>query len=107
MRTHQEIDRRSLALARAIALKIDGDPDHAGLRKAQETCSRWISIGAGVAAAEWQAILKRPWHEVRAVLLEDSEEGRRLRQSSPFCGVLSVRERTEIYRRFRNDQTAA
>jgi hypothetical protein len=30
-----------------------------------------------------------------------------LRQSSPFCGVLSVRERWDIYRRFNHEPKAA
>ena len=37
----------------------------------------------------------------RAVLLDESEEGQRLRQSSPFCGILTPRERWAIYREHR------
>lgn len=36
---------------------------------------------------------------VRCVLLADNEEGRRLRQSSPFCSVLTARERWTLYRK--------
>ena len=32
------------------------------------------------------------------MLLEESESGQRLRQSTPFCGVLTPRERWAIYK---------
>jgi hypothetical protein len=50
------------------------------------------------------AILSRDWPEVRGILLDDSEEGRRMRQSDPFCGILTPAERWEIYREFRRDE---
>lgn len=98
MKTHKEIDRRSLAMSIAIAGKIDRDP--AILKKARVTCDRWLRLGALPAFREWSAILDRPWSEIRAVLLEDSERGRRLRQSSPFCGILTPVERWQIYKTF-------
>lgn len=100
MRTHEGIDQRSLAMARAIVTKIDGDPDRAGLLKARHVCERWMREHPSAAVAEWRRILEGSWAEIRVLLLEDSEEGRRLRQSSPFCGILSNRERWAIYRRY-------
>jgi hypothetical protein len=38
-------------------------------------------------------------------LTEDSHEGQRLRQSSPFSGILSQRERLEIFRRYESAGT--
>jgi len=52
------------------------------------------------ATAEWMDVLKKPWSEVRSVLLDDSEKGRLLRQSNPFCGILTPRERWSIYQQF-------
>jgi hypothetical protein len=100
MRTHQEIDQRSLAMARCIVERIDHDPGQAGLEKARANCSRWFAIHPRPAIAEWLEILRKPWEEIRAILLDDSEEGRRLRQSDPFCGILTPRERWAIYREF-------
>jgi len=40
-------------------------------------------------------------------LTTQSDEGQRLRQNSPFAGVLPPQEVWEIKRRMRNDQTAA
>ena len=98
MKTHSQIDKRSLALATAIVEKIDQDPERRGLEKARTNCRRWYHTRAAPAVREWLEILDRPWEEIRALLLEDSEEGRRLRQSDPFCGILTPRERWAIYR---------
>jgi hypothetical protein len=105
MKTHREIDQRSLALARAVVAKIDGDPGHRGLDRARDVCRRWVQQGAAGSCSEWQAILDRPWDEVWRVLLDESHEGQRLRQSDPFCGVLTPRERWEIYRKARRRET--
>ncbi|MHB2019639.1 MAG: hypothetical protein ACYCW6_22070 [Candidatus Xenobia bacterium] len=102
MRTHQDIDRRSLALAAAVVSRIDADPDRAGLRKARQTCERWLARRASPAALEWMSILQRPWKEIRSILLDPGSEGQRLRQSDPFCGILTPEERWRIYREFRD-----
>ncbi len=107
MRTHQEIDERSLALAQAIVMKIDADPQLDGLRRARETCARWFEESPAPAHAEWLEILRKDWGSIHAVLLDPGENGQRLRQSNPFCGVLDPQERWEIYRRFTHEQTAA
>ncbi len=101
MKTHQQIDQRSLALARAIVARIDRDPARAGLAQARATCQRWLNQRPLPAVREWMEILRRPWEEIRALLLDESERGQRLRQSDPFCGILSPRERWEIYRSYR------
>jgi hypothetical protein len=98
--THQQIDQRSLALARRIVAKIDGDASKEGLAKAAQTCARWLSRSNSSVYREWNGILARPWDEVRRVLLDESQEGTRLRQSSPFCSVLTPQERWQIYRSF-------
>lgn len=102
MRTHAEIDARSLALARAVAARIDADPAHAGLDHARAVCRRWSALGVR-AAADWQDLLARAgWPEIRRALLDDSEEGRQRRQNSPFCGILTPRERWALYREFQH-----
>jgi hypothetical protein len=42
--------------------------------------------------AEWQAILTRPLGEICELLCAETDEGQRIRQSSPFAGVLSPAE---------------
>lgn len=102
MRTHEQIDQRSLAMAKAVVSRIDADPEKSGLARARQTCLRWAEKDPRSAATDWAELLDRPWAEIRLVLLSDSEEGRRLRQNSPFCGVLAPRERWQIYREFQD-----
>jgi len=107
MKTHEEVDLRSLALAQVVVAAIDRDSSLAGLSRARRTCARWLHDAPSPAIAEWCAILKQEWPEIRPILLDSGERGRRLRQSNPFCGVLSPRERWEIYRRFSREHQAA
>jgi intergrase/recombinase len=97
MKTHQAIDRRSLELARQIVAKIDADRQRQGHEHAKMVCRRWFDRG-NRSAKEWLEILDRPWEEVREILLDESDEGQRLRQNNPFCGVLTPKERWAIYR---------
>ncbi|MFA6958489.1 MAG: hypothetical protein WC538_21690 [Thermoanaerobaculia bacterium] len=99
MRSHETIDQRSLAMVRAIVAKIDADPARTGLEHAREVCRNWVSAG-NRPAMEWSVIMALPWEEIRTILLDESEEGQRLRQSDPFCGILSPEERWTIYREF-------
>lgn len=107
MDTHEQIDRRSLLMAQAIVAKIDADPQRAGLSKARNVCRHWMAqrTWSEPAAEEWAHILGRPWEAIRQVLLDDSQEGQRLRQSSPFCGVLTAQERWDIYKKAQADET--
>ena len=98
MKSHQDIDRRSLHLAREIVGRIDRDPQRRGLARAIAVCSRWEREVPQQAVAEWRELLNRDWQEIRSVLLSEGEDGQRLRQSSPFCGILSPRERWRIYK---------
>jgi hypothetical protein len=102
VRTHQQIDRRSLAMVRRIVAKIDADPERKGLLHAKKVCERWIAQGIR-SAREWRLILERPWEDVRAILLDESDEGQRLRQTDPFCGILTPQERWQIYREARDE----
>jgi len=107
MKSHFEIDQRSLALARAVAAEIDHDPERRGLQKARGTCLRWFRNYPAPAVAEWLDILNQQWDDVRAVLLNEDELGQRLRQSSPFCGIISSKTRWNIYRRFTHESKTA
>ena len=101
MTSHQQIDERSLDMARSIVEKIDRDPTRNGLVKARITCRRWLQECPEPAIREWSEIIERPWSEIRNVLLDPSERGQRLRQSDPFCGILTPQERWGIYRAHR------
>lgn len=107
VKSHSQIDQRSLCLARRVVELIDADRDRMGLEKARATCARWMRDAPCEAIAEWERILREDWQTVRTVLLDEGEKGCRLRQSSPFCGVLSAQERWAIFSRFRHEPKAA
>lgn len=107
---HQYQDRVSLELARRVADGLDAHPEWLVL--ARENLDRWMQNNADAPGlvrcyAEWRALLERGIPVVRATLLDPSDEGQRLRQNSPFAGVLSPSEVWDIKRRLRNEQTAA
>ena len=94
-----EGDARSLAYARAIVEKVDAEPALAAIARAN--LARWGARSGGAlsrASAEWERLIERlDWAGVRAILLDTSEEGQRLRSSHPFVGVLSESERQAIW----------
>jgi hypothetical protein len=99
---HRLLEIRSLAMHAVIAAKIERD--RAPIVVAQKNLDRWQARWKESAPqwlAEWQAILKKPWKEVAAFITEMSEDAARLRQSTPFAGVLTSDERRRIYDAFR------
>ncbi|CAN5893606.1 hypothetical protein BH23ACT10_BH23ACT10_33340 [soil metagenome] len=88
-------DDFSLALGRAVASRLLADPDgvrtigRRNLVRAVEqhgpTAQHWI--------ARWRALLDGPDDDLIAVLTSPDEWARVLRQTSPFAGVLTPRER--------------
>ena len=93
---HQLNDRRRLFTHRAIAAKIDANPSLLG--KASANLERWrIRSFDGVlppALQEWRELLDAlQWPALRDILTSDCEESNRLRQSTPFTGVLTQAER--------------
>lgn len=85
-----------------IARKIERDPKL--LEIARSNIERWSEQRQQDAPAwlnEWREILNQPWRNVAALITELSENAARLRQSSPFAGVLTNDERRRIYEAFR------
>jgi hypothetical protein len=53
------------------------------------------------AVLEWKRIIANSSVEALLTLLESSsEEACRLRQSSPFCGILTLEERQSIFQKY-------
>lgn len=94
---HNRLDERSLALHRLVAEKVVADP--ALLDKARGNMRRWQENHGSLspALAEWDRILSGPADQVARFLVERSEKATRLRQSSPFTGILTEPERLAIY----------
>jgi hypothetical protein len=99
---HSRLDLRSLAMHTVIARKLALDPRL--LAVARANLKRWAERRNGDTPAwleEWRAILKRPWREVAALITDPGPRAARLRQSSPFAGILTAQERKRIYDAFR------
>ena len=99
---HRIIEARSLAMHCLIARKIAADP--ALLDVARRNIEAWSArYGDSPPRAldEWRAILERPWPTIAAFITDPGEQAARLRQSSPFAGILRPAERRRVYEAFR------
>jgi len=99
---HRIIEARSLAMHCLIARKIE--IDRRLLATARRNLEKWISRygdGAPRTLEEWREILGRPWPEIAALITGTDDSAVRLRQSSPFAGVLTPAERERVYEAFR------
>jgi hypothetical protein len=107
--SHELTDELSLELGRRVAARLRRQPELLGI--ARENLQRWRRLNFNAPSllrcyAEWSAILNRPLPEICDILGSDSEENRRLRQNSPFAGVLSAHEVWELKQHFRHATTA-
>ena len=97
--SHQWVDAMNLEMSRRIARKIRREPALFG--QAIETLKHWKKIRrpAPLALLEWERILQRNSPEKVLVLFtQPTEDGNRLRQSAPFCGILTERQADRLYR---------
>jgi hypothetical protein len=102
---HTFQDEVSLEIARRVAARLELSPEP--LAVALENLERWSQQNANAPAllccyAEWREILALPVEQVCARLCEESDAGQRLRQNSPFAGVLSAAEVWDIKRHLRH-----
>jgi transcriptional regulator with XRE-family HTH domain len=98
-------ERRSLALHRAIARRLEETPEPT-LRRARRTLARMARLhpAARPVLALWRAILERPTVEILEVLVDPRPLARELRHVTPFAGVLTAPERTSVYRELANEE---
>lgn len=94
MQTHQDIDRRSLAMHCLVVEKIRREP--ALFDRAKGTLARWrqtVCASSQPYLIEWERLFDQGMESCLAVAVEDSQRATDLRQSSPFAGILSNQER--------------
>lgn len=108
--SHTEIDQVSLELARRVVEKLRRQPEL--LDFARTNLARWSQQNSSAPSllrcyAEWQEILSHPVEEICEVLCSQAEDAQRLRQNSPFAGVLSPTEVWEVKSRFRHAPATA
>lgn len=100
---HEVIEERSRELHGVVARELRADP--ARLGRVAEWIERFLadpdySAQAKDALAEWKSIIDQGLPKVLAALEDDSENGRRLRQSSPFAVIMPQDERMEIFEKY-------
>jgi hypothetical protein len=99
---HKIIDKRSLELNKLIIRKMKKNPDR-GIRIALGNIARCQKIPDFPINLfnRWRSILLRKnIDEIKNVLLSESDEGQQMRQATPFCGILTQRERMKIFRKY-------
>ena len=99
-------DRRSLAFHQAIAILLrEGDPslivNKAGnnIQKLQD-----LHPHANRLFSRWKQWLNLPVDTLTHTILDPGLEAREMRQVSPFSGVLTTKERTQILKQFRAEE---
>ena len=99
--SHAFLDEFALAYHRAVADRLRAEPS-AVLEHSRRNLDRWAegdTLGPGEQASldEWRRILdEADVNRLVEVITDVSDDGQRLRSSSPFVGALSPEERLEI-----------
>lgn len=99
VQSHQWIDLVNLEMCRAIARKIRQQPNL--MRVPHANLKRWKKKQGQLPPAhrEWEEILEQnPTERILRILTQDNDEGQRLRQSDPFVGILTEKERRAFLR---------
>ena len=109
MNWHEVMDERALEMDRVVARELRADPAKLDLVVA------WIerfladpdySIHSKDALTEWLEIIRtNGLPGVLAALTDESEEGQRRRQSSPFAVIMPPDERRQILARYEPRRT--
>ena len=94
-------ERRSLALHRAIAQRLEEAPEPT-LRRARRTLERMSRQhpAAHPLLSRWRRVLQCPIAAILEVLVDPRASARELRHVTPFAGILTAPERASVYRRF-------
>ncbi len=102
--SYRQEDLRSIAFHRAIANKLRDNP--ALLNVAFENIERWKRLGyarsSWVLLDKWQVLLRGSFDELLSKMTEDSDTMQQLRQSTPFAGILTNAERSEVIEQTRS-----
>jgi len=108
--SHELLNEISLELGRRTAARLRQQPDR--LQLAHDNLAQWSKQNADAPAllrcySEWRELLKRPLEDICSILTSDDEDARRLRQNSPFAGILNAREVWALKQSFRHATPAA
>ena len=97
---HRRHEEQSLVLHREIARRIRINPDLLTVvrdRLTKDIHSGQFSVSVTDAMQEWLDLLNAgSLAEILELLLDQGENARRLRQSTPFTGILTQEERRHV-----------
>lgn len=99
--SHRFLDDFALAYHRAVAEALRSAPENV-IEHARRNLARWLNsetfdAGESASLEEWREILDRTnIEQLITIITDESDEGQRLRQSSPFVGAISHQQRLEI-----------
>lgn len=99
--SHAFLDEFALAYHRSVAVRLRAEPETV-VASARQNLNRWAegdTFGPGekTSLEEWRNILGGgDVEQLIEIITDTSDEGQRLRSSSPFVGTLTPGERLEI-----------
>lgn len=105
---HEDIDARSLALHQLIADKIRRDPSLFLVSSA--VIQRWRALVCPATHPyldQWQQLIDSGMEACLDFATQNSEHARAMRQSSPFVGILSNKERFEFLKNWSQRRATA
>lgn len=110
MNWHEVIDERSLELHGVIARELRADP--AKIELVVAWIQRFLdkadySEQNKDALREWLQIIRQGLPRVLEVIADRSDEGQRLRQSTPFAVLMPQDERTQIFAKYESRRVRA
>jgi hypothetical protein len=93
--THAVQDAVSMEIARRVSRRLRECPSLLGVARAN--LARWTQRNADTPSllrcyAEWEKLLSHPLDEICDLMCAATADGHRLRQNSPFAGVLPPAE---------------
>ncbi|MDA8327399.1 MAG: hypothetical protein M0Z83_00330 [Betaproteobacteria bacterium] len=101
-RTHQTLDRRSLALHRIAVKNVLDNP--LLFNEIRKTLDRWLVIVAKSSqpyVRQWDDLANQGIDVFLAKAVEESEDGNAMRQSSPFGVAISNKERSDFFKNWK------
>ena len=101
--THERNDRYSLLLHRDLARLLRSDESL--LARGRRNILRWQAMhGHSVPAwDEWLRLIDSGADAVAKIMVDEGEEATRLRQSTPFAGIVPNRRRWELLKESRRE----
>lgn len=92
---HERNERRSLEGHKLIADKLRQNPELLSI--AWENIAKAREMYDGDVLLEWEAVLRAPIELICEFIQSNTQTAIRMRQSTPFAGILSQEERDAIW----------